>query len=248
MPWIRIIEPEIEIKTLSQREALTGEQLAAQQFRCPLENEHVANFTPASAFHFFTNGVRQWFYRSKETLFGIIIYRTLENRSVMFRKSMDCVISDEIFKKPLEEAEFEKIMANNHFVRTNEKDASGMVKQNFLNLVEKYKRDGRDPGEAKIPWTEGLFRHKFSDIDGILIHKNEDSFRKGYAFAKVIEGITHKKLQFCTWDEKELKLMDREEIKKALGFGKDESNPLKQTIDDKTKSTINEYKAYLPQA
>jgi hypothetical protein len=42
--------------------------------------------------------------------------------------------------------------------------------------------------------------------------------------------------------------MDREEIKKALGFGKDESNPLKQTIDDKTKSTINEYKAYLPQA
>lgn len=252
MPWIRIIEPKAELKTLSIREDLTDEQLAAQQFRFPLRNEHVAkiNFTPVSAFHFFTNGVRQSFFESDETLFGIIIDRTSENRSVIFRDSMRCEVSDDIFKKPLEETKFEEKLTDNHFVRTNERDVSRMVKETFSDLVEQYEREGFDRDEAEIAWTEGLFRHKFSDIDGILIHQNEDSIRKGYAFAKVIEGITGEKLRFCTWDEEELKLMecDREKIKEALGFGESESNLLKQIIDDETKSQIREYKTYLSQA
>ncbi len=252
MPWIRIIEPETELRTLSIRERLASEQLAAQQFRCPKKSEHAAqiNFTPVSAFQFFTDGVKQHFFESDETTFGLVINRTESNRNVMFRDSTRCEVSDSIFKSPLTEQEFEAQLRDNRFIRTNERDASRIVGKTFKDLVKQYEREGFDPSDASLPWTEGLFRHKFSDVDAILINQNEDSLRKGYAFAKVLEAMTGKKLGFRTWDEEKAELVecDREKIKEVLGFRDDKSNPSKQIIDDETQSKIREYQSCLSQA
>lgn len=260
MPWIRIIDPKTEFKTLSIRERLTDEQLAAQQFRCPKSNEHVAriNFTPASAFQYFTNGVRQHFFERDESAFGLVINRTKANRDVIFRDSMRCEVSDSIFKSPLTEQQFEDQLRDNRFVRTTERDASKMVKRQWRKLSEdqeKYRKecaeDGlSDPGEASLPWTEGIFRHKFSDIDSIFINQNVDSARNGYAFAKVLEGVTGKRFVFHTWDEEKAELIecDHEKMKEALGFTTDRSNPSKQNIDRDTQSKIREFRSYFEEA
>ncbi len=260
MPWIRIIKPETELRTLSIRERLASEQLASQQFRCPKKSEHAAqiNFTPVSAFQFFTNGVKQHFFESDKTAFGLIINRTKADRNVMFRNSMRCEVSDSIFKSPLTEQAFEAQLTDNSFVRTTEGEASRVVKRQWEKLSRdhaKYKleceEDGlSEPEDPSLPWTEGLFRHKFSDVDAILVHRNEDSLRKGYAFAKVLEATTGKKIEFCTWDEEKAELVecDREKIKEVLGFRDDKTNPSKQIIDDETQSRIREYRSCLSQA
>lgn len=256
MPWIRIINPEAEFRTLSIRERLTDEQLAAQQFRYPKSNEHAAriNFTPASAFQYFTNGVRQHFFERDESAFGLVINRTEANRNVMFRDSMRCEVSDSVFKSPLTEQEFETQLRDNRFVRTTERDASKMVKKQWRKLSEdheKYRKDCAeydmsDPGETSLPWTEGIFRHKFSDIDSIFIKQNVDSIRNGYAFAKVLEGVTDKRFTFHAWSEEgaELVELDRGKIKEFLGFTTDRSNPSKQNIDRETRSKIAEFQSY----
>jgi hypothetical protein len=260
MPWIRIIEPKTELRTLSIRGRLTSEQLAEQQFRCPKINEHAArtNFTPVSAFQFFIDGVKQDFFESDETTFGLVINRTEANRNVMFRDSTRCEVSDGIFNLPLTEQEFEAQLIDNSFFRITEREASGVVKRQWEKCLEDHKKykqhrkeDGLDePEEPSLNWTEGLFRHKFSDVDAILINQNEDSLRKGYAFAKVLEAMTGKKLEFRTWDEEKAELAecDREKIKEVLGFRKDESNPSKQVIDGETQSKIREYQSYLSYA
>lgn len=263
MPWIRIIKPETELGTLAIRENLTDVELATQQFRHPMPSEHVAkiNFTPASAFQFFTDGVPQRFFdefkpdfREK---FGLVVKRTNPPRNVIFRHSIREEVSDNIFKKPLTKEQFDRSLESDGFIPTPENEVPQCVKAAYTDLArqhEDYKRecaeDGlSEPEPAKLPWTEGLFRHKFSDIDGVFVHPNMTSFRNGYAFAKVLEGVTGKKTEFYAWNDKTSKLenLDREKIKEALGFKPDKTDDTKLVIDSKTQAKIQEYQSCLSQ-
>lgn len=215
------------------------------------------DFTPASAFHFFTNGVKQYFFENDKSAFGLVINRTEANRNVMFRDSMRCEVSDSIFKSPLTKQQFEEQLRDNSFIRTTERDVSRIVKTKWEKLSEdqkKYRKDCAedglsDPGDVSLPWTEGIFRHKFSDIDGILIQNNKTSVRNGYAFAKVVEEVNDKRTEFYMWSDAKSDLIkiDRQKIRDFLGFEAKESGGQRILIDDETQAKIDEYKTCFTQ-
>lgn len=259
MPWIRIIsEPATELQTLVTRNKLTDERLASQQPRRPLPSENLANmyFTPVSAFQFFIDGIPQGFHKSDQKSFGLVI-NAVSNRNVIFRNSMRTEVSDNIFKKPSNDSDFEKALKDNNFIKTTDAEVARSIQRSYNDLVKQYKKDridypenGIDPKDAKLPWTEGLFRYKFSDIDGIFVYPDLTSIRNGYAFAKVLENVTRKKNEFYYWDENksELVRLDREKIKKELGFKTDKSDDTKLVPDQATLAQFNKYNSYLDQA
>ena len=227
MPWYRTVEPETEIKVLATRENLSDEALQEQRVRCPQGYNHNRgkgcgknNFTFISAFHYLKEGKTQALFNSSEEQIGVMLKRYSEKpRSVIWRDSGRCDVTDDIFKKYHPEEAFEKLARKQALVVMTEDMVAREVSKRFRDMQKAYRKEGHDVKDTQIAWTEGLFRYKFDEIDGVVVNPdNTNSCAKGYAFAKVVEANRRDRCRFYSLDQKTSSFteLDREDIKQKI--------------------------------
>lgn len=200
MPWYRTIKPEGEIRTLTTRKKLDYTSLQNQEARISHAASVDPKFTPLSAFHYIKGGTKQRIftgYHSDENI-GIMLNPYADSiRNVLWRDSDRNEVSDDIFKKYNTADGFKKALHDYGFTKTTEAKCSESVKERYEKLKAQYSKEKHDPKSAKLPWTEGLFRYQWSEIDGVVINPNNlQSCIKGYAFAVVLEENTGKPCKF----------------------------------------------------
>jgi len=232
MPWIRVINPEQELKRLNVRNRISPSEID-QQRGYPAEGHDTddeyqdekggANYTRMSAFHYVQDGIGQRLFakltgKDESSSIGIIVdCQENMDRQVLFRKWAKCVVTDEIFKKSFKnEEDYKKALEGYAIEKVTEKEAKEWTE----DLFKKFSNDSyykENPEEtANISWTEGLFRHTVKDISSVCI--NPESPRScflGYCFARAVEKYTGKRFDFFSYDgdNGNLTKVDREDVK-----------------------------------
>ena len=232
MPWIRVIDPEQELKRLNVRDRISPHKIAKQ--RGYPENGHDtddeyqgkkggSNYTRMSAFHYVQYGIGQSLYANmgeedKSSLIGIIVdCQENMDRQVLFRKWIKCVVTDEIFKKNFKsDEEYKEALRRYGIKEVTEKEAKKWTELLFKKTSNDPHHKKNPDETVKITWTEGLFRHTVKDISSIYINpKSPKSCFLGYCFARALEKYTGKRFDFFSYnsDNGNLTKVDREDVK-----------------------------------
>lgn len=200
MPWYKTIDPIKELTILGKRSNLERQQMYDQPpIRYKELEKTPKSFTKLSAFQYLATGVNQklftW-YKGKSKI-GIILKPYTNPRLVYWRDSNRTDVSDSIFRTRLSKETFKLELQQKQFIITTENDVRDKVVNRFQNMQQLYKKDNLSIKDAKILWTEGLFRYQLEEIDGVVINvKNLNSCVHGYVFAKVIEKESGNKVPF----------------------------------------------------
>jgi hypothetical protein len=230
MPWIRVIDPEKELQRLNVRNRISSNRMNRQR-DYPADGHDTdheykgdkrTNYTRMSAFHYVQNGIGQDLFaeltgeKDSSSVAIIINCKRDMSRPVLFRKSANCVVTDEIFKKAFKSpAEYKEALKNYAIEEVTEKEAKEWTE----NLFKEFSNDDyfkKNPEEIiEISWTEGLFRHTINDISSICINPNSSKSRLvGYCFARTVEKHTGKYFDFFSYNGENgnLTKFDREVI------------------------------------
>lgn len=216
MPWYRAIIAGREIATLTTRECLTYEQMCEQQpYRSEIEP---IGFTVLSAFHHIMPDIKQELFTESKGSIGVTLSLHTPPRNIYWRNSLRCEVSDEVIRdrKYQNKDSFEADLKYINILPTTENDR--LVLTLAENAYKKRFRREFDKSED-VPWTEGLFRYQWSEIDGIVVNpEDKKNCLKGCAFARIVDERKGSRSEFykCDPETSELTALNREAIEKQL--------------------------------
>lgn len=160
------------------------------------------------------NEFKKRFNLKQKIELGVMVRRRCEKdprRSVYWRDVPYEFLSDGVFKEIQTEEGFKRALARNKFIKIIELDVSQKkmvelfknhkkchesyqkeLEEEAKEKGEAYKKD-KDPGD--LMWTEGLFRYEITDIEGVVVDKEDPTNRiTGIAFSHFLEKCTGKSI------------------------------------------------------
>lgn len=242
MPWFRIIKPDDEMRILAKRELSQDERLKPiNRSRHPSDPYS----TTVSAFSYHYPGIPQRYFKTTAGgRIGVLLHR--KHREVLWRDSNKTVISDSVFKKCLPPKECIEKVKNLQFKIKDENDIYPLLRERYEKLRNSYIKEGHDLSNCMVPWTEGVFRYRSKEINGIVVEKgNKESYIKGIAF--VVALNLQKKPYFCYYDSHSYQFVDIsvQEIKDVVRESQRQINHLVQQYKTAAREAVRQRESAL---